>query len=303
MRTWLFMVFAWPNICELMFLIWWTTLCFCLIAQHKCMAEAWQWHFFVTTTRMIYCRQLYSFCLRVNVFCFKHGFLRITQHLATVLRCSRSRHLEHPDSTGVHSSSRLELGASKHRVKGRASPWCLHWLARWASVIAMLLVSMPSAACKGIVCDSCSFQPWLSVCRSHPLVDHNPEHPVPEVNALLGSESGGPLRSLLGNWCCSIAWQDLCDVRSVEALLVPIWAETLVHFPSAWIHLQPISATCKGAFCDSRSFQPWLSGYRSHLLVECRTKRPIPKVTDLLGSVSGVPPRPLLGNRCYSTVW
>ena len=180
----------------------------------------------------------------------------------------------------MHSSSRLELGASKHRVKGRASPWCLHWLARWASVIAMLLVSMPSAACKGIVCDSCSFQPWLSVCRSHPLVDHNPEHPVPEVNALLGSESGGPLRSLLGNWCCSIAWQDLCDVRSVEALLVPIWAETLVHFPSAWIHLQPISATCKDAFCDSRSFQPWLSGYRSHLLVECRTKRPIPKVTD-----------------------
>ena len=44
------------------------------------------------------------------------------QHLATSLRCSRSRHLEHPDSTGVHSSSRLELRASVSRVTGWSLP-------------------------------------------------------------------------------------------------------------------------------------------------------------------------------------
>ena len=298
MRTWLFMVFAWPNICELMFLIWWMTLCFCLIAQHKCMAEAWQWHFFAMTIRMIYCRQLCSFCLRVNAFCFKRGFLRITRHLAASLRCSRSRHLEQPDSTGVHSRTRPESKASEQSEKGRASPWCPCWPARWASVFAMTLLSVSSAACKGTVCGSCSFQPRLSVYRSQLPVASDLEGPMPEVNAPLGSESGAPLRSLLSKWRCSIAWQDLSDVRSADALLVPIWAETLVRFPSARLNLQPIHATCQGAFYDSRSFQPWPLRCRNHLLVECRMKRLIPE--DLLGSVSGVPPCPLLGNRYCS---
>ena len=304
MRTWLFMVLAWPSICALMFLTWWLMLCFCLIAQHKCMAAAWQWHFFAMTTRMTYCRQLCSFCLRVNAFCFKRGFLRITRHLATSLRCSRSRHLDHRASSEAHRNSNLESRTRVHRVTCGAFLWHLPWLTRWASVIAMLLVSMPPAACKGIVCDSCLLQPWLSVCRSHPLVDHNPVRLVPEVHVLLGTVSGVPLRSLSGNWRCSIEWGDLRDVRSAAVLpVLSIWADTLVHLLSTRLLLQPFNATCRDTFCDSCCLQHRLSGCHRHLLIEYRTQRPNPQDTDLLGLESGVPPCPLPGNQDFNAVY
>ena len=124
------------------------------------------------------------------------------------------------------------------------------------------------------------------------------------MNALLGTESGVPLRSLSGNWRCSIEWRDLRDVRSAAALpVLSNWAETLAHLPSTRLYLQSTSAVCKDTLCDSRSLRPWLSEYRSHLLVEYCTKHPIPKVADLLGLESGVPPCPLLGNQCFSAEW
>ena len=89
------------------------------------------------------------------------------------------------------------------------------------------------------------------------------------MNALLGTESGVPLRSLSGNWRCSIEWRDLRDVRSAAALpVLSNWAETLAHLPSTRLYLQSSSAVCKDTLCDSRSSGPGSRSNRSHLLVE-----------------------------------
>ena len=130
-----------------------------------------------------------------------------------------------------------------------------------------------NAAYRGPICAINSTQPWLSVCRSHLLVDSDLERPVTEVEALLETASGVQLCFLIGGWSCRIRmeWRDLWDVR--PAAVLPVlwtWVTTPVHLPSTRLHLQSPGTVCKAA---------------------------------LLGTESGAPPCPLLGILCFRTVW
>ena len=91
------------------------------------------------------------------------------------------------------------------------------------------------AAYRGPICALSSTPPWLSVCRSHLLVDSDPERPVTEVEALLETASGVQLCLLTGGWSCQIRmeWRNLRDVRPAAVLPVLLtWVTTPVHLPS-----------------------------------------------------------------------
>ena len=216
----------------------------------------------------------------------------------------------------------------------------------WADTLVHILstrshLQPTAAACQDTFCDSRFLRPRLSGCRSHLLAEYCIQHPIPQVTALLGPESGGPPRPLLNRqsfsvyygsiqphcevtfllgpvsgepprcllagWCYRTAWPVSGDDRTVTDLpaLQP-WVATLVRLPLIGLiefGLPIFSAACQATASGSCFFQPWLLVYRSYLLEECGTSCLLSEVQAPLGPVRGVPPRTPPGQRCTNTAW
>ena len=214
----------------------------------------------------------------------------------------------------------------------------------WADTLVHILstrshLQPTAAACQDTFCDSRFLRPRLSGCRSHLLAEYCIQHPIPQVTALLGPESGGPPRPLLNRqsfsvyygsiqpdcevtfllgpvsgepprcllagWCYRTAWPVSGDDRTVTDLpaLQP-WVATLVRLPLIGLiefGLLIFRAACQATARDSCFFQPWLLMCRSYLLEECGKSCLLSEVQAPLGPVRGVPPRPSPGQRCTNT--